>query len=150
MVLLDELNEERKYCVYIHISPSHKAYIGITGRSPENRWQNGLGYLKTNNYGEYKQPVIAKAILKYGWEKFQHIVFADNLTKEEACKYERLLIALFKTQDKNYGYNIRSGGDDGGAGRKVSELTRTRLSDSYKGKESPKKGKKCQTTKEKS
>lgn len=34
--------EEKKWCVYIHTSPSNKAYIGITGRKPEERWGKHL------------------------------------------------------------------------------------------------------------
>ena len=136
------MNEEKKWCVYIHISPSNKSYIGITCGAPENRWQNGLGYLKKSKYGEYKQPAIARAIVKYGWDNFEHIIWAEGLTKEQACKYERMLIALFNTQNRDYGYNIRNGGTDGGFGRETSELTKQRLSESHKGKVSPNKGKK--------
>ena len=132
----------RKWCVYIHISPSNKSYIGITCNKPENRWQNGLGYLKKSKYGEYKQPAIARAIIKYGWDNFEHIIWADGLTKEQACEYESILIALFNTKNSDYGYNIRSGGSDGGIGRNVSELTKYRLSVSHKGNASPNKGKK--------
>ncbi|MGN1399728.1 MAG: NUMOD3 domain-containing DNA-binding protein [Erysipelotrichaceae bacterium] len=133
--------EDKNWCVYIHISPSNKAYIGITSNTPEGRWQNGLGYLKKTKYGEYKQPAIARAIIKYGWDNFEHIIWANQLTKEQACQCERLLILLFNTRDKNYGYNIREGGNNGGQGRVVSEMTRYRLSISHKGKESPNKNK---------
>ena len=134
--------EDRKYTVYIHTNKANnKAYIGITCRNVNDRWQNGLGYLTKNKYGEYQQPAIARAIKKYGWNNFDHIIWADNLTKEQACKYERLLIALFDTQNPKYGYNIRQGGNDGGAGRIVSEKTRLRLSIANKGRVSHNKGK---------
>lgn len=32
------------WTVYMHKSPSGKIYIGITGRKPEKRWDNGNGY----------------------------------------------------------------------------------------------------------
>lgn len=133
--------EDKNWCVYIHISPSNKAYVGITCDRPERRWQNGLGYLKKTKYGDYAQPAIARAISKYGWDNFEHIIWACELTKEQACKYEQTLISLFNTQDRQYGYNIRQGGDDGGKGRVVSDTTRLRLSESHKGKESPLKNK---------
>ena len=138
--------KDMNWCVYIHISPSNKAYIGIACNKPEDRWQNGLGYLKKTKYGDYKQPAIANAIIKYGWNNFEHIIWADKLTKDQACKYEILLIALFDTRNKKYGYNIRSGGSDGGKGREVSDLTKYRLSISHKGKESPNKNKKLSST----
>ena len=134
--------EDQQWCVYIHISPSNKAYIGITSGAPEHRWQNGAGYLKKTKYGDYQQPSIANAINKYGWNNFEHIVWADQLTKDQACKIERLLILLFNTQNRDFGYNIRSGGSDGGKGRVASEITRSRLSISHKGQENSNKNKK--------
>ena len=35
----------------------------------------------------------------------------DNLTKEEANKYETSYIKSYKTNDRNYGYNLTLGGD---------------------------------------
>ncbi len=134
--------DERKYTVYMHTNKiNNKAYIGITCQDVEDRWQNGLGYLKKNKYGEYTQPAFARAIEKYGWDNFEHIIVFKDVNKSDACKYEKQLILLFKTQNRNYGYNISSGGDDGCVGRIVSEETRARLSDAHKGKEGPNKGK---------
>lgn len=47
----------KKYCVYKHVSPSNKVYIGITSKNPLRRWENGNGY-KNNKY-------FYRAILKY-------------------------------------------------------------------------------------
>ena len=133
---------ERKYTVYMHTNKiNNKAYVGITCQDVETRWQNGLGYLKKNKYGEYTQPAFARAIEKYGWDNFEHIVVFKDVSKECACNYEKQLILLFRTQDRDYGYNISSGGDDGCVGRIVSKETRTRLSDAHKGKKCPNKGK---------
>ena len=41
---MDELNKEGKYCLYVHTSPSNKAYIGITKQAVEDRWGNGGFY----------------------------------------------------------------------------------------------------------
>lgn len=39
------MENNKKYCVYMHTSPSEKRYIGITSQSPEARWRkNGAGY----------------------------------------------------------------------------------------------------------
>lgn len=81
------MSTEKTWCVYMHRSPSNKAYIGITSKQPEQRWDNGNGYKK--------QQYFWRAINKYKWENFEHIVFADNLDKNEACHMERLLIAFF-------------------------------------------------------
>lgn len=119
------------YTVYMHTSPSGKAYIGITSTSVEDRWDNGSGYLKKRKDGKYKQPAIANAILKYGWENFEHAIFESNLLKEDAERMEKLLIDLFQTRNKSYGYNIREGGGSIG---KMSEDSRLKMIDSLKGR----------------
>lgn len=121
--------ENKSWTVYIHRSPSNKAYIGITCQNPENRWKNGNGYLRKNKNGEYKQPLIANAINKYGWGNFEHIIWAENLTQKQACDTEKMLIGLFKTNCNKYGYNIRDGGD----ASCLSEETRRKLSEIKKG-----------------
>lgn len=125
------MEDKNTWCVYMHTSPSGKVYIGITGRKPEYRWQNGDGYLKKSKNGEYKQPAMANAVLKYGWDNFKHIIFAENLSKEQAENFERLLIALWKTNDCRYGYNIREGGGSTG---KASKETRKKISEAQKGR----------------
>lgn len=124
--------EEKKWCVYIHTSPSNKAYIGITGRKPEERWgKNGYHY-KNNKY-------FWRAIQKHGWCNFKHEIFADNLTKEQACFIEIKLIALFETQNPKYGYNIASGGEANSF--KLSEETKKKISQDrigmYQGEKNP-------------
>lgn len=119
---------EKKWCVYIHTSPSNKAYIGITSKIPEKRWGKD-GYRYNNN------KYFWNAIQKYGWENFNHEIFADNLSKEEACDIERILIALFKTQNQEYGYNIASGGETNIF--KHSEETKQKLRDIFKSRPVP-------------
>lgn len=108
-------NNEKNYCVYIHRNKiNQKAYVGITGITPEIRWgKNGQGYLRKKPNGEYGQPLMAHAIIKYGWDNFDHIIFDENLTKEEADHIECLLISLFDLRNPQYGYNIREGGSRG-------------------------------------
>ena len=113
--------KNHNYCVYMHISPSGKIYIGQTGMTPERRWgKNGAYYLKKKNNGEYVQRVFAHAILKYGWDNFEHKIIATNLTKEEADNLEKLFIHKLNTMDSQYGYNLREGGSRG----KLSEEAR--------------------------
>lgn len=128
MVVVINKYEDRHYCVYVHISPSGKMYIGQTGQKPERRWKNGAGYLSVEN-GKYKQPMFAHAILKYGWDNFQHEIIANNLTKEEADSFEKLLIEKFDTINDEYGYNCREGGSNGG----ISEEARKKISNAHKG-----------------
>ncbi len=105
------------YCVYKHTSPSGKVYIGITKRTPNARWKNGLGY-ENNRY-------FTNAIRKYGWENFKHEILYDSLSLEDACYYEKYFIEVCKATDSAHGYNIRSGGIDGN----ISQSTRKKMSE---------------------
>jgi group I intron endonuclease len=122
------------YCVYIHINKvNNKAYVGQTiyGYDLYKRWKHdGKGYLKKDKNGKYTQPIFANAIKKYGWDSFEHIVWAEHLTEDEANHIEMLLIALFDTTNSNYGYNLRSGGKHS----TLSEETKIKISESRKGK----------------
>ena len=94
--LEEEENVENTYCVYIHIFPNHKVYIGMT-RNAEKRWNNGLGY-KGNEEMFYD-------ILKYGWNNIEHNIIAENLTYNEALKIEKKKIEEYKSYNNKYGYN---------------------------------------------
>lgn len=104
------------YCVYKHTSPSNKVYIGITSMNPTRRWANGKGY---------KTQMFYNAIQKYGFENFQHEILFENLTKKEAEQKEVELIAYYKSNQKEYGYNVDNGGNSIGS---HSEATRQKLS----------------------
>lgn len=90
----------KNYCVYEHIFPNGKKYIGISC-NVEKRWRNGKGY--------ETQPKIARAINKYGWENVTHNIIIDGISKEQAETLERYLIAELKTIE--HGYNTSTGGD---------------------------------------
>lgn len=111
------------YTVYMHISPSNKRYIGITCQKPQKRWGNGSGYKEC--------PAFYKAIQKYGWENIQHTILFENLSKEEAERKEIDLIAEYKSNKKEYGYNIENGGNCAGT---HSEEVRRKISQANKGK----------------
>ena len=95
---------ESKYSVYIHRNKINgKMYIGITCQAPKDRWgKNGSEYGNKNVFG--------RAIHKYGWDNFDHIVLYKNFTKEEAKWKEKLLIKLHNCKIP-YGYNMTDGGD---------------------------------------
>ena len=107
---------ENNYCVYKHTSPNNKVYIGITSMNPKQRWANGKGY---------KTQMFYCAIEKYGWENFKHDILFENLTKNEAEQKERELIAYYKSNHKDYGYNIDNGGNSFGS---HSEATKQKFS----------------------
>lgn len=113
------------YCVYIHTNKiDGKRYVGLTscGNNPNKRWQNGKGYKGCSHF--------YNAILKYGWDNFEHEIIASNLTLSEANHFEELLIRILGTTDSNKGYNLKFGGES----NIHSEETRRKMSESQKGK----------------
>ena len=92
------------YCVYAHINKLNgKIYIGITNNI-QKRW----------GISQYKYcPILYKALKKYGWDNFIHLVIIDNITKAVACECEKALIAKYQTTNPNNGYNLTEGGTGG-------------------------------------
>lgn len=121
---------EKRYTVYVHIFPNRKRYVGITSNKPEVRWGiNGRCYTRQCN-GKYVQPRMAYAVLKYGWENVAHEILFEGLTKEEAEQKEIELISFYKSNRREFGYNIENGGQV----NKTSEETRKKLSELFKGR----------------
>lgn len=115
------------YYVYKHTCPNGKVYIGITCRNPLIRWKNGNGYSENKHF--------YSAILKYGWDNIKHEILYSGLTKEEACQKEIELIARYKSNQKEFGYNIASGGETPwNAGITLSDEIKRKMSVAAKGK----------------
>ena len=96
---------ERNYKIYMHKNKINgKAYIGQTYRELHERFGcNGSRYDGC--------PVFYKAILKYGWDNFEHILLEENISSQnEANEKEKYYIALYNSTDRKYGYNVRIGG----------------------------------------
>lgn len=115
----------KEYYVYKHTCIANgKIYIGITRKDPKTRWLGGSGY--ANNKYFYR------AIEKYGWnEGFIHEIIFKELSKEEAEEKEQYLIAFYKSNQKEYGYNLQSGGS---VNYTLSEEGRKHISQAKKGK----------------
>ena len=147
----------RDFKVYCHTLFDGRKYIGITCQPLNRRWRNGEGYKSKDGY-------FYNAIKKHGWDAFSHEVLIHGLSEDEAKAIERLLITLFKTQDRSKGFNISGGGDgmfnpteetrqkigersrNFHTGRKQSAETRKKHSDWMKA-HNPNKGGKCVTEK---
>lgn len=115
------------YTLYAHITPNNKRYFGITCRAVELRWgRDGYGY---------RGQLFWRAIQKYGWDNIQHIVLAENLSKEWACKLEQDLIWKYQTTNRKYGYNIYEGGDTGNRGYTMSDEQKEKLRQANLGKQ---------------
>lgn len=126
------MNTNNVWCVYKHTSPSGKVYIGIA-KDVKHRWRNnGAGYKGCTR--------IHNAIMKYGWDNFDHEILFSGLSQKDACLKEIELIKHYNSTDIKYGYNLQSGGQsfvsneesrkkisDALMGHTVSEETKTKL-----------------------
>ena len=56
------------WCVYVHISPSNKYYVGITSKEPKVRWGH--------NGNAYQTQYFSNAIKKYGWDNWGDGVYS--------------------------------------------------------------------------
>ena len=124
------------YKIYIHVAPNNKVYVGVTSNSLSRRFGN-------NGSGYRTQRLFWRAIQKYGWSNFKHIVLADHLSKEWAYKLEQCIILEYKSNNPKYGYNQSSGGEKSplGSHHKLSEETKRKMSKSRSGKKHPLYGK---------
>ena len=118
--------EERDYKVYKHTFPNGKVYIGITRLKTWQRWSGGHGYKN--------QPLMWKAIQKYGWKNIKHEVICANLTKAEAEAMEIETIRAYSANNRRYGYNIDNGGMCAG---RISEERKKKMSESMSGEGNP-------------
>lgn len=142
---------ENKWCVYKHTNKTNgKVYIGITSKSPTERWGYGRGY--------HHNAHMTSAIEKYDWDGFTHEVLVQGLSQDDALDLERKLIAEYQSADRRYGYNIEAGGRKKGSfspetlekmrqrmlgennhnyGKHLSEETRRKLSECNRGEKNP-------------
>ena len=91
------------YSVYKHTAPNGKVYIGITSQNVEKRFRNGHGY-SGNVY-------FKNSIDKYGWDNFSHEILFHGLSADEAYQKERELIAYYRSNEREYGFNLTDGGE---------------------------------------
>lgn len=95
--------EDNRWCVYVHTSPSGKKYVGVTSQYPNARWRNGKGYKSS--------PAFNNAIQKYGWDNISHEIIAEGLSEGKAKELEIKTIKQLNSTNRDFGYNISSGGD---------------------------------------
>lgn len=116
------------YCVYMHVSPDGRKYIGVTCQNPKKRWgKNGNGYSRCKRF--------QNAIKEIGWDSFYHIILADGLSEEAAHKEEERLVILHQANNPKYGFNTFFGGLHGAKGYKWEKEDVQKRSDALKGHE---------------
>lgn len=103
VVLAAQINNNNNYYIYVHINKINgKAYVGQTNQKPQYRWgKKGKGYDRQDFY---------KAIVKYGWDNFEHRILEHDLSLEEANLKEREYIQKFNSYLN--GYNETLGGNN--------------------------------------
>lgn len=92
-------------------------YVGITNNVKRRFKQNGI---------EYKDSLFGKAIRKYGWNEFEHIILESGITKREAQYLEQLYIICLDAKVPG-GYNLTNGGESN-AGHKMSAESKMKIS----------------------
>lgn len=112
------------YIVYQLTSPSGKIYIGMSGKTLEDRIRVHLiDRQRLINRGKHL-PRFYSALGKYPIDQWTQRVLYEGLTKEVAQHHERTLIATLNTQDPTYGYNMADGGTGGNTGRNGEKAKR--------------------------
>ena len=93
-------------------SPSGKSYIGQTIRPPQKRWKdhkdNAMCSIGKKKY-KIGCPILAKAIIKYGFKTFKKVILIEVETQRFLDYYEIYYIKKYNTLTPN-GYNIAPGG----------------------------------------
>ena len=126
---------EKKYIIYMHKNKINgKMYIGQTCQTIEKRAQSNGNHYKSCS-------LFYKAIQKYGWNNFEHIILKENLTLIEANYWEEWYIKFFHTHIEDplcNGYNLKKGGFN----KQLSQNTKEKIRLSHIGKKASEQTKK--------
>lgn len=97
--------------IYIHRNKINgKCYVGQTTISPHKRWgENGCNYIEKYKDGKFIQPKFANAILKHGWDNFEHLLLSDIYTNQEELDAAEIA-TIAKYNSYIDGYNATLGG----------------------------------------
>lgn len=108
------------YTIYLHKNKTNgKCYVGQTRQSTYKRWQKGKGYKHSTKF--------YNAILKYGWDNFEHIILC-KCNGDEVDQKEKYYIQKYDSIKNEY--NISQGGLHNEA---VTEETREKIRQKLKG-----------------
>lgn len=100
--LLKQRPKENHGFIYCYTSPSNKKYVGKTIESLKIRaGKDGKGYRNCT--------ALMRAFEKYGYENFT-VEILEEVPYEDLNDKEKYYIQLYKTQNPQYGYNIKPGG----------------------------------------
>lgn len=136
-----QLNNLEVYGVIYKITNNinNKVYIGQTTRSFDRRYyHSGTPIEKVYKYHVYYKSKgksynkhLLGAIEKYGFDNFSiNKVFDVAFSKEELDIKEKSWIAIFNSNNSNYGYNFTTGGQENS---KINEETKNKIRMSHLG-----------------
>ena len=93
---------EKLYIVYLHKNKINgKCYVGQTCQKPEARWgSQGQGYKE--------QEYFYRAIQKYGWENFEHIILEEGILEKDINERESFWAGYYHALAPE-GYTLRVG-----------------------------------------
>ena len=107
--------------------PNEKVYIGLTTTSLEQRKEGHKKCVKNND-----PRLLYKALRKYNMvDTFELIEIDDADTKEELCEKEIGYIRMYRSSEKEYGYNMTCGGE-GVIGYVYTEEDKKKMSEAIK------------------
>lgn len=88
-----------------------KTYVGQTKADPAERWRKHVeSALRGRNFLFYR------AIRKYGADAFTLSILHQDVSLDRIDDLEKQTIEQLRSNDPNYGYNVKSGGQGGGNG----------------------------------
>lgn len=100
------MNNEYIVYVIVHVDTA-RIYVGYSS-DYKKRWRRHIEKSKRDDCS-----YIHRAINKHGVESFEFKVLQSFFSKKEALLAERYWISYFKSNDKEYGYNLTEGGECG-------------------------------------
>ena len=103
---------------------NHKKYIGQS-INIKSRWCKHKVDL---NNGSHDNDYLQKSWNKYGENNFEFEIL-EECSEEELNEKERYYIDLYNTMNRDYGYNLKSGGQDKNY---VTEYVKNKISESNK------------------
>ena len=86
---------------------NNKVYIGQTTRNLNKRiWEYKSAFNRNIFYNQY----LLNSFKKYGWDNFEFSIIDTASTIQELNAKEIQYILNYKSNNKEFGYNIESGG----------------------------------------
>lgn len=108
------------YLYKISDTLNNKVYIGQS-KDDKHRWRQHVYFSKNpEKTGQY----IHRAMAKYGVENFIFEIIAICKTQEDANETESLLIKQYESRNKDFGYNLMTGGSYGGHSEETKQKQR--------------------------